>query len=88
MGFFAGENERSCPPRGETGTARASETPGPASDPGGGNVDLRDPSPLCFTGLPRVSRSPGMHVGHDLLLAVTIAVGLLATLLLYSRTHT
>lgn len=33
---------------------------------------------------PRSSRAPGMHMGHDLLYAVTVAIALLATLLLYS----
>jgi hypothetical protein len=38
-------------------------------------------------GWPPSSRSPGMHLGHDLLLAMSIAVALLATVLLYKNTH-
>jgi hypothetical protein len=34
---------------------------------------------------PRPSRAPGMHAGHDLLLALTLAVALGATLCLYAR---
>jgi hypothetical protein len=36
--------------------------------------------------VPPSSRSPGMHLGHDLLLAMTLALALLATLLL-NATH-
>jgi hypothetical protein len=36
--------------------------------------------------LPPSSRLPGMHLGHDLLLALTTALALFATLLL-SATH-
>jgi hypothetical protein len=36
-------------------------------------------------GFPPASRAPGMHTGHDLLLALTLAVALGATLCLYAR---
>lgn len=45
------------------------------------------PSSLTSDALRRSTRAPGMHLGHDLLLAVTIAAVLLVTLLLYSAKH-
>jgi len=66
---------------GASGTEHASEALEPASDVDDAALEGRGRAPLS-------TRSPGMHLGHDLLLAVMIAVGLLATLLLYAGYRT
>jgi hypothetical protein len=54
-----------------------------------GQAERRDVAPRSSSSpsgrVSRPSRSPGMHFGHELLLAVTMAVALLATLIFHTR---